>query len=41
MDSEMHDTERDNWMSSNTAKEYGLIDHIGYPNINMEVQYEY
>lgn len=27
----MHDTERDNWMSSITAKEYGLIDHVGYP----------
>lgn len=27
----MHDTERDNWMSSMAAKEYGLIDHVGYP----------
>lgn len=27
----MHDTERDNWMSSIAAKEYGLIDHVGYP----------
>lgn len=37
----MHDTERDNWMSSAAAKEYGLIDHIGYPNENMEVRYDY
>lgn len=37
----MHDTERDNWMSSKAAKEYGLIDHVGYPNANMEVPYEY
>lgn len=37
----MHDTERDNWMSSKVAKEYGLIDHVGYPNANMEVPYEY
>ena len=37
----MHDTERDNWMSSIAAKEYGLIDHIGYPNENMEVRYDY
>lgn len=37
----MHDTERDNWMSSSAAKEYGLIDHVGYPNLNMEVSYEY
>ena len=27
----MHDTERDNWMNSMAAKEYGLIDHVGYP----------
>lgn len=27
----VHDTERDNWMSSMAAKEYGLIDHVGYP----------
>lgn len=27
----MHDTERDNWMSGMAAKEYGLIDHVGYP----------
>lgn len=27
----MHDTERDNWMSSVAAKEYGLVDHVGYP----------
>lgn len=37
----MHDTERDNWMSSDAAKEYGLIDHVGYPNENMEVRYDY
>lgn len=37
----MHDTERDNWMSSAAAKEYGLIDHVGYPNENMEVRYDY
>lgn len=37
----MHDTERDNWMSSAAAKEYGLIDHVGYPNENMEVHYDY
>lgn len=37
----MHDTERDNWMSSTAAKEYGLIDHVGYPNENMEVRYDY
>ena len=37
----MHDTERDNWMSSVAAKEYGLIDYVGYPNENMEVRYDY
>lgn len=37
----MHDTERDNWMSSSEAKEYGLIDRVGYPNMNGEVPYEY
>ena len=37
----MHDTERDNWMSSAAAREYGLIDHVGYPNENMEVRYDY
>lgn len=37
----MHDTERDKWMSSDDAKEYGFIDHVGYPNMNMEVSYEY
>lgn len=37
----MHDTERDNWMSSIEAKEYGLIDRVGYPNMNGEVPYEY
>ena len=37
----MHDTERDNWMSSAAAKEYGLIHHVGYPNENMEVRYDY
>lgn len=27
----IHDTERDNWMSSEAAKEYGLVDHVGFP----------
>ena len=37
----MHDTERDNWMTSGSAKAYGLIDHVGDPNMNLEVPYEF
>lgn len=29
----MRDMERDNWKTSTQAKEYGLIDHIGFPNM--------
>lgn len=27
----LRDMERDNWKSSSEAKEYGLIDHVGFP----------
>lgn len=29
----MVDTERDNWMTAQEAKEYGIIDHVGFPNV--------
>jgi ATP-dependent Clp protease protease subunit len=33
----LKDTERDHWLSPLQAKEYGLIDHIGFPNPPLEV----
>lgn len=37
----MRDTERDKWMNSAQALEYGLIDHIGHPHADQEVSYDY
>lgn len=27
----LRDTERDNWLSAQQAKQYGLVDHVGFP----------
>lgn len=35
----LKDTERDRWLSPLQAKEYGLIDHIGFPNLPLEVSF--
>lgn len=37
----MRDTERDMWMNSAQALEYGLIDHVGFPFAKQEVLYDY
>ena len=40
MDKVMADCDRDYWMTAQEAMAYGLVDHVGYPNQNMEVLYE-
>lgn len=37
----MEDTERDNWMSSEEALAYGLVDHVGFPTADKEASYDY
>jgi len=29
----MKDTERDHWMTAQEALDYGIVDHIGFPEI--------